>query len=218
MIIIAGDSWGEGKFQIDPHTGAKWPGFHHYWKLYKPEIGIENISHGGLSNYQIIANLSRSFYEHYGQFQRHRGRAIVWLTCVLRDYPTNHHVNDLNQWVTHHYENLFAQAVTMAHRHNCTIEFIGGLGDIPRTFPEKLSDLVEIKIYSTAKFVDPDYQYEMPYGHITEVDNIPNINIKSKLLDYIQPKHTYLSNPMGHFPDNAHPGPIQYEKVFQFLK
>lgn len=97
MIVIAGDSWGEGYYQMNTQ-GDKWPGFHHYWKK--------------------------------------------------------------------------SQTI---------------------------------------------YSYEMPYGHITQVDRITDINLKSRLIDYITPKHNYLTTPNRHFP-GGHPAAEQYQKIYQFLK
>ena len=41
--------------------------------------------------------------------------------------------------------------------------------------------------------------------------------LKSKLIEHIEPKHKYLKNLNGHFPD-GHPGAEQYQKIYQFLK
>jgi len=210
MIIIAGDSWGEGYYLTDS-IGTKWPGFQHHWNQEGKQA--INISHGGNSNHQSLSELELKLGE--GFFARRR--VIVWLTCVLRDYPPDHPIDSIEHWVSRHYENMFDRAITLAHFYNCTIELLGGLGDIPRSFPEKLSSRVSIKCYSTIKFVDPDYNYEMPYGHITQVDRIPDINLKSKLIEHIEPKHKYLENLNGHFP-GGHPGAEQYQKIYQFLK
>lgn len=210
MIVIAGDSWGEGYYRINPQ-GDKWPGFHHYWN--NSGCSAINISHGGNSNHKSFSELELKLSEGFSV----RPRVIVWLTCVLRDYPSDHTVDSIENWTQRHYENIFDRAITLAHFYNCTIELLGGLGDIPRSFPEKLSSRVSIQCYSTIKFVDPGYSYEMPYGHITQVDRIPDINLKSKLIDHIEPKHKYLRNINRHFP-GGHPGADQYQKIYQFLK
>ena len=212
MIIIAGDSWGEGHYQMNPQ-GVKWPGFHHYWK--KSNYLAVNISYGGYSNHQSLSALEVYLTKTGPQPQKRR--VILWLTCVLRDYPPGHPIDNIEHWVTRHYENIFDRVINLAHFYNCDIELLGGLGDIPRSFPEKLSSCVKIKLYSTIKFVDPDYNYEMPYGHITQVDRIPDINLKSKLIEHIEPKHKYLKNINRHFP-GGHPGADQYQKIYQFLK
>lgn len=212
LIIIVGDSWGEGCYQLDP-SGTKWPGFHHYW--IQENLPAINISNGGNSNHQSLSELE----VYLSKTDRSKpSRVIVWLTCALRDYPPGHAVDNFNQWVHRHYQNIFDRVIALAHFRNCTIELLGGLGDIPRSFPEQLSSRVKIRLHSVAKFIDPDYNYEMPYGHLTQVDRIPDINLKSKLIDYIEPKHKYLLTPNGHFPDSAHPGPIQYQKIYQLLK
>ena len=211
MIFIAGDSWGEGYYQTDPASGAKWPGFHHYW--IKNNQRAVNISHGGNSNHQTLSELQVYLTN---KRNHNRLRVIVWLTCVLRDYPTDHDVGDIDHWVYRHYENIFDRCTSLAHQHRCTIELLGGLGDIPRLFPHKITDRVQIRLHSVPAFIDNNYQFEMPYGHITQVDGIPDMHLKSKLLDQIQPKHEYLTDPNGHFPA-GHPGPIQYSKVFEFL-
>ena len=213
MIVIAGDSWGEGRYQLDPNSGVKWPGFHHYW--IQENYPAINISQGGNSNHQSLSELEIYLNNKHTKKSR---RIIVWLTCVLRDYPPGHAVDNLDQWVHRHYENIFDRSITLAHSHNCTIELLGGLGDIPRSFPEQLSSRVKIRLHSTIKFVDPDYSHEMPYGHITQVDRIPDSNLKSKLIDYIESKDKYLKTPNGYFPDNAHPGQDQYQKIYKFLK
>jgi hypothetical protein len=211
MIIIAGDSWGEGYYQMNPQ-GVKWPGFHHYWN--NSDCLAINISYGGNSNHKSFSELELKLSKGFSV----RPRVIVWLTCVLRDYPPGHSVDSIEKWTQRHYENIFDRAITLAHCYNCDIELLGGLGDIPRSFPEKLSSRVSIRCYSTIKFIDPDYSYEMPYGHITQVDRIPDENLKFKLIDYIVPKDKYLKTSNGHFPDNAHPGPDQYQKIYEFLK
>jgi hypothetical protein len=145
-------------------------------------------------------------------------RVILWLTCVLRDYPPGHPIDNIEHWVIRHYENIFDRVITLAHFYNCNIELLGGLGDIPRSFPEKLSSCVKIKLYSTIKFVIPEYSYEMPYGHITEVDRIPNLEQKYKLLEYIEPKINYMKSRRDIFPDTAHFGRDQYQQLYQLLK
>jgi len=209
MIVIAGDSWGEGYYPINLQ-GDKWPGFHHYWK--GSTIAI-NISHGGNSNHKSFSELELKLSEGFSV----RPRVIVWLTCVLRDYPPGHPVDNIETWTQRHYENIFDRAITLAHSYNCTIELLGGLGDIPRSFPESLSSRVSIKCYSTVKFVDPDYNYEMPYGHITQVDRIPDIESRLRLLEYIEPKRTYITNPDGPCP-GGHLGSTQYQQIYEFLK
>jgi hypothetical protein len=210
MIIIAGDSWGEGYYQLDP-DGSRWPGFHHYWAQ-RGKQAI-NISHGGNSNHQSFSDLEVFLASSKPKMKR----VIVWLTCVLRDYPPDHAVDNIEHWVTRHYENIFDRAITLAHFYDCRLELLGGLGDIPRSFPEKLSSRVSIRCYSTIKYVDPDYAYEMPYGHITQVDRIPDANVKSKLIEHIEPKYKYLRNPNGHCP-GGHLGADQYQKIYEFLK
>lgn len=90
MIVIAGDSWGEGRYQIDP-SGTKWPGFHHYW--IQENCQAINISHGGNSNHQSLSELEVYLKNKDTKKSRH---VIVWLTCVLRDYPPGHTVDDLD--------------------------------------------------------------------------------------------------------------------------
>ena len=211
MIVIAGDSWGEGYYQTDSN-GTKWPGFHHYWS--QSNYSAINISHGGNSNHQSLSDLEVYLV---GEGSTQLRRVILWLTCVLRDYPPGHPVDSIEHWVTRHYENIFDRAITLAHFYNCDIELLGGLGDIPRSFPEKLSSRVSIKCHSTIKFVDPTYSHEMPYGHITQIDRIPDINLKSKLIDHVEPKHKYLKKSNGHCP-GGHLGADQYQKIYQFLK
>lgn len=209
MIVIAGDSWGEGNYQMNPQ-GDKWPGFHHYWK--KSNYPAINISYGGYSNHRSLSALE-VYLTKTGQ-----KRVIVWLTCVLRDYPPGHQVDNIEHWVTRHYENIFDRVITLAHFYNCDIELLGGLGDIPRSFPEKLSSRVKIKLHSTAKFVNSDYSYEMPYGHITEIDRIPELEQRYKLLEYIEPKVNYMKSRRDIYPDTAHFGQDQYQQLYQLLK
>jgi len=211
MIVIAGDSWGEGYYQTST-SGDKWPGFQHYWT--QTGKTAANISHGGNSNHQSFSELELYLKNGTPVIPR----VIVWLTCVLRDYPPGHPVDNIEHWVTRHYENIFDRAITLAHFYNCTIELLGGLGDIPRCFPEKLSSRVSIRCYSTVKFVDPDYTHEMPYGHITQVDRIPDLETKLDLLKHIEPKENYIRSPHGPCPQNAHFGPQQYQQIYEFLK
>jgi hypothetical protein len=212
MIIIAGDSWGEGQYSTD-QLGTKWPGFHHYWVMHKtPAI---NVSYGGYSNHQSLSALEMYLSKTDTQILR---RVIVWLTCVLRDYPPGHQVANIEHWVIRHYENIFDRVITLAHFYNCDVELLGGLGDIPRSFPEKLSSRVKIKLHSTAKFVNSDYSYEMPYGHITQVDRIPDLEQRYKLLEYIEPKRNYMKSRRDIYPDTGHFGQDQYQQLYQLLK
>ena len=211
MIVIAGDSWGEGYYQMNPQ-GDRWPGFQHHWtQTGKPAI---NISHGGNSNHQSFSELELYLKNSKPVIPR----VIVWLTCVLRDYPPGHPVDNIEHWVTRHYENIFDRAITLAHFYNCTIELLGGLGDIPRSFPKNLSTRVTIKCHSTIKLIDHNYSFEMPYGHITQTNRIPDVKQKLVLLEHIKPKHDYILNPYGPCPDAGHFGPQQYQQIYEFLK
>jgi len=211
MIIIAGDSWGEGKYPTD-QLGTKWPGFHHYWITHG--ISAINLSYGGYSNHQSLS-VVEIYLSKTGTQKR---RVILWLTCALRDYPPDHPIDNIEHWVTRHYENIFDRVITLAHFYNCDIELLGGLGDIPRSFPEKLSSRVKIKLHSTAKFVNSDYSYEMPYGHVTQIDRIPNLEQKYKLLEYIEPKINYMESRRDIYPDSAHLGQKSYQQIYQLLK
>jgi hypothetical protein len=213
MIIIAGDSWGEGCYQMD-HSGTRWPGFHHYWN--KSNGMAINVSYGGYSNHQSLSALEMHLIKTGPRTQNRR--IILWLTCVLRDYPPNHPVDNIENWKQRHYENIFDRVIVLAHSYNCDIELLGGLGDIPRSFPEKLSSRAKIKLHSTAKFVNSDYSYEMPYGHITQVDRIPNLEQRYKLLEYIEPKRNYMTSRQDIYPDTAHFGATQYQQLYEFLK
>jgi hypothetical protein len=200
MILIAGDSWAE---------------FYHktYSQIRPDSIGI---SRGGNSNNQSLSDLEIAFG--LGLNAKNKiSRVILWLTCVLRDYPPEHPIKDIDQWVTRHYENIFDRAITLAHFHKCHVKLIGGLGDIPRSFPAKLSSRVNIELYSASKLVDPEYKYEMPYGHITQVDRIPDPEQRQKLLEYVEPKSSYMNHRRDLYPDAGHLGPDQNKKIYDFL-
>jgi hypothetical protein len=100
MILIAGDSWGEGQWLDGP--GIKWPGFHHYW-IHNQIDNAVNVSYGGYSNHQSVSALDMNL--------AHRNRpprtTLIWLTCALRDYPRAINVKDIDQWTRAHYEGVF---------------------------------------------------------------------------------------------------------------
>jgi hypothetical protein len=214
MILIAGDSWGEGQW-ID-HSNSltpRWPGFHHYWV--QNQVPIENISFGGYSNHQAVSALDMRL-AHKNLFSNLT--VIIWLTCTLRDYPIGIKVSDIDQWIYSHYENVFDRLISIAQKYQCCIKIMGGLGDIPRSFSSELSSRVSIILHSTSKFVNPEYQFELPYGHITLIDNVPDVAQRHKIFVGLEKKFNYMQSRRDIYHDGVHFGSSAYQKIHNYVQ
>jgi hypothetical protein len=215
MIIIAGDSWGEGRW-VDTSTGdgPRWPGFHHYWIHDKLDHAV-NVSFGGYSNHQAVSALDM-FLAH--KYSWPSANVIIWLTCVLRDFPVNYEVDNIDTWVQRHYENIFDRLVMIAQRHSVQVSILGGLGDIPRHFPSRLSSNVSIMLHSTSKFLNPEYNFELPYGHITLLENIPAGTNRLKVFADLEKKFDYMQSRKDIYPDGGHFVQQSYQKIYDYAK
>ena len=211
MILVAGDSWGEG--QWFDGLGIKWPGFHHYWIHNQIDDAI-NVSYGGYSNHQLVSALDM----HLAHNHIPPRMSLVWLTCALRDYPRGIDVEDIDQWTRTHYEGVFSRLITIGQRYSCQIRILGGLGDIPRFFPAQLSPNVCIMMHSTAKFVNPDFEFESPFGHITLIDNIPNISQRHKVFVELEKKFDYMQSRRDIYHDGVHFGSASYQKIYNYVQ
>jgi hypothetical protein len=214
MIIIAGDSWGEGQW-VDTPTGPgpKWPGFHHYWV--QQQIDAVNVSYGGYSNHSAVSALDMHF-AHKNVFSD--SIVIIWLTCVLRDYPRGINVPDIDQWVRTHYENIFDRLISIGQKYSCQIKVLGGLGDIPRFFPTQLSPRVSIMLHSTGKFINPKFEFESPFGHITLVDCILNTDHRHKVFIELEKKFDYMQSNRNIYHDGGHFGSNSYQKIYNYVQ
>jgi hypothetical protein len=216
MIIVAGDSWGEGQWFDSPShmPMPKWPGFHYYWTWHHGYEAI-NISYGGYSNHQAVSALDM----HFAQAHCWKtAKVIIWLTCVLRDYPLDHEIDDMDSWTHNHYKNIFERLTLLSQRYDCEISILGGLGDIPWCFPTKLSDRVTILLHSTAKFVNPDYDADSPYGHFTLVDHLPAGTARQKVFAELEKKFDYMQARRDIYPDGGHFGRMSYRKLYEYVQ
>lgn len=214
MILIAGDSWGEGCWIDNSNTEyPQWPGFHHYWV--QNQVPVENISFGGYSNHQAVSALDMRL-AHNNLFSNLD--VIIWLTCALRDYPMGINVPDIDQWIDSHYKNVFDRLISIAQKYRCSIKIMGGLGDIPRSFSSELSSRVSIMLHSTAKFVNPEYQFELPYGHITLIDSVPDIAQRHKVFVGLEKKFDYMQSRRDIYHDGVHFGSNAYQKIYNYVQ
>lgn len=211
MILIAGDSWGEGQWLDGP--GTRWPGFHHYW-IHNQIDDAVNVSYGGYSNHQSVSALDMNL--------AHRNipprTSLIWLTCALRDYPRDIGVKDIDQWTQTHYEGVFSRLITIGQRYSCQIRILGGLGDIPRSFPTHLSPYVSIMLHSTAKFVNPDFEFESPFGHVTLIDSIPDMSQRHKVFVDLEKKFDYMQSRRDIYHDGVHFGSAAYQKIYNYVQ
>jgi hypothetical protein len=213
MIVIAGDSWGEGQWR-DNSKGPNsiWPGFHHYW-IQSGEAAV-NISFGGLSNYQIIDSLDY----HFANQTLNRRAVIVWLTCVLRDYPKGLITHDIDSWTSEHYQTIFNRLIYLGHQYQTKIYILGGLGDIPRSFDSKLSTTVTILAHSTAKLINPHYEFESPSGHFTLIENVSPISQRHKIYQRLENKFNYMQSNLNIYHDGCHFGCKSYQTIFNYVQ
>jgi hypothetical protein len=215
MIIVAGDSWGEGQwFDTPTGPGPRWPGFHHYWIHDQIDHAV-NVSFGGYSNHQAVSALDM-FLTH--KYSWPSANVIVWLTCVLRDFPVNHTVDNIDTWIQRHYENIFDRLALIAQRHLVQISILGGLGDIPRCFPSQISSNVSILLHSTSKFLNTEYNTELPYGHITLIENIPAGTARLNVFTELEKKFDYMQSRKDIYPDGVHFGQQSYQKIYDYVK
>lgn len=216
MIAIAGDSWGEGKFLDIPEgkPGPRWPGFHYYWLL-NGVTQIVNVSRGGYSNHQAVSALEMHLCNrNYTPVDT----VVIWLTCVLRDYPTKSDIKDIDGWTQRHYQNIFDRLIAIAQNNNCKIHILGGLGDIPTSFPAQLSPEVSIMLHSTAKYMNPEYNLESPYGHFTLVENIHDIDQRHQTFLALEKKFNYMQSRRDIYADGVHFGAMAYQRIFNYVQ
>ena len=217
MIIVAGDSWGEGQWFDSPdHVPMpKWPGFHHYWTHHKKDTEAINVSFGGYSNHQAVSALDMHMAHHR---RWSSAKVVIWLTCVLRDLPANYKVADIDAWTHQHYVTVFERMILLAQQHPCEISILGGLGDIPQTFPAQLSDRVNILLHSTAKFMNPDFDAASPYGHFTLVENVPAGPGRHKVFAELEKKFNYMQSRRDIYHDGGHFGRTAYQQIFEHVQ
>jgi hypothetical protein len=225
-ILICGDSWGCGEWNIDC-TKTLHSGLEQYLK--DAGHNVVNISRGGCSNLDSVARI-KLWIERFGQVDS----IFVFQTEYSRDFK--HHsteswnassIEDLSsQWV----ENFYFRLSSLAQKHQCTINIIGGASDtvwfdnMDNDYPGcniVCQSLTNLLINNDSRIADPVFSW---YDSKTEplLARVKTQLNTGKLLSVInlgfERESALKENPQWFYPDGKHPNRQGHQKLYNFLK
>tara|TARA_Y100001972_G_scaffold124249_1_gene173022 strand:- start:2186 stop:2851 length:666 start_codon:yes stop_codon:yes gene_type:complete len=210
-ILLAGDSWGCGEWNIDWKKGCNHRGLEQYLKDDKHDV--KNISEGGFSFYNILEKLNYENEKHDYVF--------IFVTDAHRDVVYN------KFWVKNYtYEDyLFRWDINIkAFVESLDTLNIGPiflLGGLTKCYNKYVKDTkIKIAIPSIFELIVPESKhYDMCFHDNYDTLNTKNINKETlgKVYEQTQILDNLLSNPIFH-PDGQHPNREGHYLIYKFLK
>lgn len=218
-ILITGDSFGCGEWQIDPDLQSKillHKGIEHY--LLEENYDVLNVSIAGSPNKFAIKRLSLVL--------DFNPDIILWFQSdPLRDlFPFNDFTEKFNT-----FEELIELNNNILDNHYSTLNSldkkiycIGGCSKINSNLIVKYNNLIPL-INSVPEFLFPEYKHPELWhsGWQAEVHKIQDLKLLTKLLA-CKVKQCKLITEQRYkdlfWPDGMHPNRIGYYKIYEFIK
>lgn len=238
-ILIAGDSWGCGEWDVNcdynPHTGLQ--------KFLEDDgYKVYNVSHQGLGNHEIYQNtkafLDRSFIDQIdlviifqSEYNRDYKFSGTWQDYLsAEDWKNTNEANDAaHRWLSRFYRNLSDLSIQM----QIPIKIIGGhadtiwIDDFDSLYPGcqiACQSMTNLILKGEHRIENPIFSfYEKKTEELVKkLKSILGPDQIADLLDLItqgmQREMLLRSNPKYFFPDGIHPNRLGYQILYHFIK
>ncbi len=207
-MIIAGDSWACGEWQIVPGDVpiCVHKGFEQYAK--DEGIKVRNLSRGGDSNQDQVNIVANSNV--YNQ-------QVFWfITDPLRDLEAT--MENPLPLAQESLRKTFLAIDRLSVENNLEIFVIGGLCDI-EGFVTTDNFNFEVAIPSVNKLLHEDCNIVSMYGTPMAAERVvKNKTYAVDVLQQIQHKQKFWQSHPDTFPDGGHPGRLAHHYIFEYLK
>jgi len=210
-ILIAGDSWGCGEWNIDPTKGCNHKGLEQYLKDDKHDV--KNISYGGLSFYGILEELNyeNEKYDYVFVFVTDANRGIEPNKFWIKNYTYEDYQF---RWDTN--VKSFVESLDILD-----IGPVFLLGGLTKCYDRHVENTkIKIAIPSIFELIIPgskhydmcfqDYLFKLDENNVPK-EMVTNIWQQMKIFDELF-KNTIM------YPDGNHPNREGHYKIYQVLK